>query len=209
MKKGLRKIKSLVPLAVFIIVFLGHILYFNIFVAHSAPGWWSMYVGMQQYFISFSLALAFAYGAYALSAARGFRSAGATGMSLVIVFLVWFTTCCGAPILTAVLAGLGAGFGSVVLPPPAAALLTVVLVSLGYLYVRRKMAPVKLAPVKLAPAMLVCPSCGTQVDVPVVHCGPGIPGEDRNKLYCPCRPEGHLETMDMPSHCGIPMTYVE
>ncbi len=54
---------------------------------------------------------------------------------------------------------------------------------------------------------LVCESCGAEEDVLVVHCGPGIPGADPNKLYCPM--EGHTESIDIPKHCEAPMKYPE
>lgn len=56
-------------------------------------------------------------------------------------------------------------------------------------------------------AKLVCKSCGAEEDVPVVHCGTGIPRADPNKLYCPM--EGHTESIDIPNHCGAPMKYAE
>jgi hypothetical protein len=56
---------------------------------------------------------------------------------------------------------------------------------------------------------LVCVACGAEEKVPTVCCGTGVPGPDKNKLYCPCYPEGgHTESMDRPAHCGKPMNYV-
>jgi hypothetical protein len=58
-------------------------------------------------------------------------------------------------------------------------------------------------------AKLVCakPGCPAEREVPIVHCGPGKPGADPTKLYCPM--SGHTESMESPKHCGEPMKYVE
>jgi hypothetical protein len=58
-------------------------------------------------------------------------------------------------------------------------------------------------------AKLVCanPGCSAEQEVPTVHCGPGKPGADPAKLYCPM--PGHTESVEMPKHCGESMKYVE
>jgi len=57
-------------------------------------------------------------------------------------------------------------------------------------------------------AKLVCQVCKAEETVPVVHCGPGVPGPGtEDKLYCPC--EGHTESIEMPKHCDVPMKYVK
>jgi len=61
---------------------------------------------------------------------------------------------------------------------------------------------------EVASAKLVCRQCGAEEVIPVVCCGPGVPGPDAVILYCPCYPEGgHTESMPRPSHCGQPMMY--
>jgi len=189
--------KKIIPFATFVLVFFAHALYFKIFAMHSIPGWWSIYLRLQQYFISFSLALAFAYGAFAFIRMRG-RSKGAVAGSAIIAFLVWFTSCCGAPMLIIILGILGIGVGSVIFPPPVIALITIVFVSLGLIWLMRQKVG----------ARLVCVSCGTEIAVPTVHCGPGIPGPEEGKLYCPCLDEGHTENIEIPKHCEKPMKYV-
>lgn len=193
--------KKIIPFVVFVIVFLGHMFHFKIFTTHNSPTWWTSYVQMQLYFVSFSLGLAFAYGAFTLIGMRKFKAqaTGATAGSLILAFLIWFTSCCGAPILVVILGILGISVGTVVFPPPLMALLTIVLVSVGYLWLRKRMAFAK----------LVCASCGSKIEVPVVHCGPGVPGPEEDKLYCPCINEGHTESIDMPEHCQKPMKYVK
>lgn len=133
--KNLKKI--IVTLAVFIAVFVGHLLYYKIFSQNSSPIWWKLYVVTQTYLISFSLALSFAFGAYAITMMRN-RSKSAVAGSAVIAFLVWFTSACGAPMIAIVLGVVGVGIGSTALPPLASAVMTIVFISFGYLWLKRK-----------------------------------------------------------------------
>ena len=137
--------RRIVPIAVFLVVFLGHALYFKRFVTHNSPFWWPSYVQMQLYFVGFSLGLAFSYGAFTLTRMHRLKAMpkGATVGSAILAFLIWFTSCCGAPLLVALLGILGIGVGALVFPPPAVALLTIVFVSLGYLWLRKKTARAK------------------------------------------------------------------
>lgn len=129
--------KIIVPLIVFIGVFVAHILYYKIVSQNSSPIWWKLYVVTQTYFISFSLALSFAFGAFALTMMRS-RSKSAVAGSAVIAFLVWFTSACGAPMIAIVLGIVGIGFGTTALPPIASAIMTIVFISLGYLWLKKK-----------------------------------------------------------------------
>lgn len=194
--------KKLIPSAVFILVFFVHLLYFNIFAMKSDPKWWTFYLRMEQYLVGFSFALAFAYGAFTIIKMRG-RSKGAAAGSAIIAFFVWFTSCCGAPILVVILGVLGITAGSAHLSPRITTLITIGFVSLGYLWLRRKVKGV------IKRAKLVCVSCKTEAQVPVVHCGPGILGPEEGKIYCPCWKEGHTEYAEIPKHCGLTMKYVE
>lgn len=56
-------------------------------------------------------------------------------------------------------------------------------------------------------AKLVCEECKAEEPVPTVHCGPGIPEKDPNKLYCPG--PGHTKNIEIPKHCGVFMRYVK
>ncbi|MFH1962175.1 MAG: hypothetical protein ABIJ30_04760 [bacterium] len=189
--------KKIIPIAVFALVFFAEVLYFKIFVMHSNPRWWASYIRLQHYFISFSIALSFAYGAFAFIRMRG-RSKGAVAGSTVIAFLVWFTSCCGAPILVIILGILGIGVGSITLPPLVTFVITLIFISLGMVWLMRQKVRAK----------LTCEKCGTKIAVPTVHCGPGILGPEEGKLYCPCLNEGHTEYIGLPEHCGKPMKYV-
>ena len=150
--------KKIIPIAVFVLVFFIEVLYFKIFIMHSNPRWWTFYIRLQHYFISFSLSLAFAYGAYAFIRMRG-RSKGAVAGSTVITFLVWFTSCCGAPMFAVILGILGISVGSATLPPLATTVITLVFVSLGIIWLMRQKVGAK----------LVCQICGAEEPVPVVH----------------------------------------
>lgn len=189
--------KKLIPFVVFALAFFVQLLYFKIFVMKSNPKWWTFYLRMEQYLVGFSLGLAFAYGAFALIKMRG-KSKGACAGSAIVAFLVWFTSCCGAPMLVIILGVLGITVGSVHFSPWVTTLITIVFVSLGFIWlIRQKVG-----------ARLVCVSCGTAMVVPTVHCGPGIPGPEEGKLYCPCLNEGHTENIEITKHCDKPMKYV-
>lgn len=129
--------KIIVPLIVFIVVFVAHILYYKIVSQNSSPIWWKLYVVTQTYFISFSLALSFAFGAFALTMMRS-KSKSAVAGSAVIAFLVWFTSACGAPMIAIVLGIVGVGIGTTALPPIASAIMTIVFISVGYLWLKKK-----------------------------------------------------------------------
>lgn len=190
--------KKIIPFAVFALVFFVEVLYFKIFLMHSNPRWWTSYIRLEHYFISFSIALAFAYGAFAFIRLRG-RSKGAVAGGTAVAFLVWFTSCCGAPILAIILGILGISVGSTTLPPLVTIIITLIFVSLGMVWLMRQKVGAK----------LVCGICGTGIGVPIVHCGPGILGPEEGKLYCPCLNEGHTEYIVVPEHCGKPMKYVK
>lgn len=128
-----------IPLMVFVSVFIGHILFYKIVLQNSSPIWWRLYVVTEIYLISFSLALAFAFGAYALSIVKN-RSKSAVAGSAAVALIVWFTSACGAPILVVALGLIGIGAGSATLPPKVTALMTIVFISFGFLWLNRKSA---------------------------------------------------------------------
>ena len=192
------KYKRIIPFAVFVLVFFVEALYFKIFVMHSNSRWWTSYIRLQHYFISFSMALSFAYGAFAFIRMRG-RSKGVFAGSAIIAFLVWFTSCCGAPMLIIILGIVGINVGSAYLPPFVTTVMTIIFVSFGMIWLMRQ---------KVGPK-LICQTCGTKIAVPTVHCGPGILGPEENKLYCPCLNKGHTEYIEIPKHCEKPMRYVK
>lgn len=133
--KNLKKI--IIPLAVFIAVFVGHLLYYKIVSQNSSPIWWKLYKVTETYLVSFSLALSFAFGAYAISMVKN-RSKSAVAGSAVIAFLVWFTSACGAPILAVIFGLIGVGFGSAALPPKITTLMTIVFISFGFFWLKKK-----------------------------------------------------------------------
>jgi benzoyl-CoA reductase/2-hydroxyglutaryl-CoA dehydratase subunit BcrC/BadD/HgdB len=129
--------KLITPLIVFAAVFIGHMLYYKIVSQNSSLIWWKLYVVTQTYLISFSLALSFAFGAYALTMMRNRSKSAVTG-SAVIAFLVWFTSACGAPMIAIVLGVVGVSIGSTALPPLASAVMTILFISFGYLWLKKK-----------------------------------------------------------------------
>ena len=149
--RGKDKYKKIIPFVAFALVFFAEVLYFKIFVMHSNPRWWTFYIRLQHYFISFSIALAFGYGAYAFIRLRG-RSKGAVASSTAIAFLVWFTSCCGSPMLIIIFLIFVISVGSATLPPLATTVLTLILVSLGMIWLMRQKVGAKLA----------CEICGAE-----------------------------------------------
>lgn len=131
------KYHKVVSIGVFVLVFLVEVLHFKIFVMQSNPGWWTSYIRLQHYFISFSMALAFAYGAFAFILMRG-RSKGSIAGTTLIATMVWFTSCCGAPMLVIILGILGINVGSVFLPPLVTTVITVIFVSVGMIWLIRQ-----------------------------------------------------------------------
>jgi hypothetical protein len=153
--------RRLLPLFVFLAVFVAHALYSG-FWAGSAPAGWAdldvsssavgpfglwAYVRAQDYFVGFSYALAAAFAAWALGwciSSRGrARTGGAAvgGITLVGVLMAggcFLIGCCGSPML-AIYLGL---FGSRLLgfAKPLTALITVVSVGCGYWCLSRRFA---------------------------------------------------------------------
>jgi len=155
--------KRIIPFVVFLLVFFVHLLYFNIFAMKSNPKWCTFYLRMEQFLVGFSLGLAFAYGAFTLIKMRG-RSKSVAAGGAIVAFLVWFTSCCGAPMLVVILGILGITAGSVHLSPRITTLITIGLVSLGYVWLMRQSAKEVSKMAKL-----ICAVCDAEEPVPVVH----------------------------------------
>ncbi len=92
MSKFLRLLRLLIiPVLVFAVVFSGHLLYYKYIAQNSSPIWWRLYVMTQTYWIGYALALAFAFGAYAVTMARRLSGKAVAG-SAAIAVLVWFAS---------------------------------------------------------------------------------------------------------------------
>jgi len=92
MSKFLRILRLLlIPVLVFAVVFIGHLLYYKFIAQNSSPIWWRLYVMTQTYWIGYALALAFAFGAYAVTIARRLSGKAVAG-SAAIAVLVWFAS---------------------------------------------------------------------------------------------------------------------
>ena len=153
--------RRLLPLFVFLGVFLAHALYSG-FWAGSAPAGWAdldvsssavgplglwAYVHAQDYFVGFSYALASAFAAWAIGRCISSRgragTAGAAAGSITLVGVLmasgcFLIGCCGSPMLAIYLSL----FGSRVLgfAKPLTALITLVSVGCGYWCLSRRFA---------------------------------------------------------------------
>jgi len=92
MSKSMRILRIImIPVLVFAVVFMGHLLYYKFIAQNSSPIWWRLYVMTQTYWIGYALALAFAFGAYAIAMARRLSGKAVAG-SAAIAVLVWFAS---------------------------------------------------------------------------------------------------------------------
>jgi hypothetical protein len=140
--------------AAFATVFIGHILYLR-YVAitsknswadnfNSSAGFWESYIAAQDYFLSFSYALSASFAVWATARFIYFRRQRAAvgalgGVSLVTLLAAagcFLIGCCGSPMLPIYISLFGAkaaGIGK-----PLMALITLISIGAGYLYVLRR-----------------------------------------------------------------------
>lgn len=144
----------LMGMVVFVAVFLGHVFYLRYLTSapqkdwadnfNSATGFWQSYIINQDYFVSFSYALSASFAVWATArfvySRRQAAAVGAFGgVSLVTLLAVagcFLIGCCGSPMLPIYLALFGsnaAGIGK-----PLMALISLIAIGGGYLYVLRK-----------------------------------------------------------------------
>lgn len=121
-------LRHLLPLAAFILVFVGHAYYVRLVGAMPVDGWANIgvtdngflglgpYLAAQDYFLGFSYALGAAFGVWAVSRLiRQRRAAYATGTAVSITLVgglmasgCFLIGCCGSPMLAVYLAIFGA-----------------------------------------------------------------------------------------------------
>jgi hypothetical protein len=154
-------VRRILPVFVFLSVFVAHALYSG-FWARAAPAGWAdldvsssavgplgllAYWRGQDYFVSFSYALAAAFAAWALSrciSSRGREgTAGAAAGSITLVGVLmasgcFLIGCCGSPMLAVYLSLFGAKVLG--LAKPLTALITVISVGCGYWCLSRRFA---------------------------------------------------------------------
>jgi hypothetical protein len=144
----------LMGMVVFVAVFLGHVFYLRYLTSapqkdwadnfNSPTGFWQSYIINQDYFVSFSYALSASFAVWATTrfvySRRRAAAVGAFGgFSLVTLLAVagcFLIGCCGSPMLPIYLALFGsnaAGIGK-----PLMALISVIAIGAGYLYVLRR-----------------------------------------------------------------------
>lgn len=135
--------RAAVLLAVFVIVFLTHLLYFK-FARQECENvpWFQKYMGKQEYFIGASYALSFAFMMYAFLKYREKRkaalqaAAGSGFMAIVLWLSCFLFGCCGSPMAGIYLNWLG--LSSLNLPKAILFIITFVFVGLSYFWLMRK-----------------------------------------------------------------------
>lgn len=153
--------RKLLPLSVFLAVFVGHTLYSGACASAAPAGWADVDVSStavgplgllaywrgQDYFLSFSYALAAAFATWALSRCisskgrEGTAGAAAGSISLVGVLMAsgcFLIGCCGSPMLAIYLGLFGANMLGVA--KPLTALITLISVGCGYWCLSRRFA---------------------------------------------------------------------
>jgi len=136
--------KAVVLLAVFIIVFAFHLLYFKTASpkCEESIGWVQKYILGQEYFIGISYGLSFAFMAFAFfkykENNRGALKAAAGGGLLAVILSLscFFLGCCGSPMLIIYLNFVG--LSSLRIPKLALLLMTVAFIAIGYFCFIRK-----------------------------------------------------------------------
>lgn len=153
-----KKWLSVMPVIMFLAVFVGHAFYVRYQAAVPAEGWadvgvgygrllgFEAYINEQDYYLGFSYALGVAFAAWAVSQFIKTRQAamatGAVGSVTFVGVLMaggcFLIGCCGSPMLGVYLGLFGAkalGFGK-----PLMALVTLISVGWGYWYLSRRVA---------------------------------------------------------------------
>jgi hypothetical protein len=140
--------------AAFVAVFLGHLLYLGYLTGAAQKDWadnfdpsvsfWQSYVINQDYFVSFSYALSASFAVWATArfvySRRRAAAIGAVGGVSLVTFLAaagcFLIGCCGSPMLPLYISLLGSkatGIGK-----PLMALISLISISGGYVYVMRR-----------------------------------------------------------------------
>jgi hypothetical protein len=146
----MKKAKSLL-LVTFILVFLLHGAYSAWRLSKVSQqcseianvNWLSLYVRQQDYFLSFSYALAVAFTIYAFSklhqnikGSTACVAGGLTLTSLIYISACFLIGCCGSPLLAVYLGLFGTTFLG--LAKPLIAVITTISVTFGYLWIEKK-----------------------------------------------------------------------
>lgn len=136
--------KAVVLFAVFIIIFVLHLLIYKITEGNCGGiGWFQKYINDQEYFLSISYALSFVFMAFAFlqykeNKKNSLKAAAGGGLLAVVLWLSCFLFgCCGSPMLVVYLNLIG--LSSFKIPKLALLFMTIVLIAIGYIwFVRSK-----------------------------------------------------------------------
>lgn len=136
-------VKIIILLVVFVTIFLLHLLYFRLTEGGcgSTP-WVRKYINEQEYFLGISYALSFAFMAFAFlkfkeKRKEALKAAAGSGFLAVALWLsCFFFGCCGSPMLIVYLNLIG--ISSLKVPKMFLLLMTVIFVSIGYIWLSKK-----------------------------------------------------------------------
>lgn len=140
-------LQVLFPLLTFILVFMCHLLYFkfaNFGCIAGNSGWFAIYLELQEYYLGFSYAISLAFAAFSFMKLKECRKKaigagiGASAWVVALWALACFLTgCCGSPMWIVYVNLLGISILKV--PKWSIAIISLVMVLLGYLWLRKKM----------------------------------------------------------------------
>lgn len=136
--------KTAVLCAVFTAIFILHLLIYKIAEGNCGGiGWFQKYINDQEYFLSISYALSFAFMAFAFwkyneNRRNALKAAAGGGLLAVVLWLsCFFFGCCGSPMLIVYLNLIG--LSSFRIPKLALLFVTIVFILIGYFcFIRSK-----------------------------------------------------------------------
>ncbi len=132
------KIKKVaILLAIFIAVFMSHLLYLKMTETSCAGGaWFQKYIKEQNYFLGISYALSFAFMVFAFLKYKENRKSalkaglGSGLLAVVLWFSCFFFGCCGSPMIIVYLNLFG--LSTLKIPKLALLIITVIFIGIGY-----------------------------------------------------------------------------
>lgn len=135
--------KIIIPLTIFVIVFILHILYFKIAESSCAGNaWFQKYINEKEYFLGISYALSFAFMAFAFLKFQenrkvALKAAFSSGLLAIFLwFLCFLFGCCGSPMLVVYLNLIG--LSKLKVPKLILLIMTIVFIGIGYIWLIKK-----------------------------------------------------------------------
>lgn len=137
--------KATIPLAVFILVFILHLLYFKVTEGSCGSiSWFQKYIKEQEHFLGISYGLSLAFMAFAFLKFKENRkdalkaALGGGIFAVILWFFCFLFGCCGSPMLIVYLNLIG--LSSLKVTKLALLVMTVIFVSIGYIWLIRHTA---------------------------------------------------------------------